>query len=378
MRTMEAVATGRDNNFNLLRMVAASAVLVSHAWPIALGKNTLEPLSGWVKQSLGGVAVTFFFAASGFFITKSFLRRTSLTDFIMARLSRIYPALIVVLVLTAFVLGPVLSRLTIYNYLSRAEVWSYVPRNLSLFELQYSLPGVFLHNPIGSSINGSLWTLFSEVTCYGFVAVFASMGAFRPVLFPIAVAFIIVLAQVFPEDIAVIFRSSRVFLPFAMGAAAYIYRKVIPISIILLFMTLICAILMRNSRLYPVAYSALFSYAALWFGFADLPWIKQYNKLGDYSYGMYIYAFPVEQTLAHSIPGISIFGIVVLSFPVTLALAVISWTFIEAPSLAHRHRIAAYLKLSDIVRRDGGRRRHDRAAAAAARGGSDRDPGEHG
>ena len=99
-------ASGRDNNFNLLRILAALGVLVSHAYPISLGAGTPEPLSALLGDvTLGTVSVMIFFSISGFFITRSFAGRTSLARFMQARCLRLFPALIVVLIVTVLVCG---------------------------------------------------------------------------------------------------------------------------------------------------------------------------------------------------------------------------------------------------------------------------------
>src|SRR5687767_8279407 len=88
VKMLSEVSSGRDNNYNLIRMVAASSVLVSHSWPISLGPDTIEPLKKLTGFSLGTIAVFVFFAVSGFFITKSFDRRDSFLSFMMARILR--------------------------------------------------------------------------------------------------------------------------------------------------------------------------------------------------------------------------------------------------------------------------------------------------
>ena len=178
-------AEGRDNNFNLLRMIAASAVLVSHAYPLSLGRDAIEPLLTSTGYKLGTTAVTIFFAVSGFFITKSFDRRNSIPDFLLARVARIYPALIVVLMLSAFILGPIFTVLPVGQYFSNLHTWTYVPRDLMLRHQQWALPGVFLSAPGGPAVNGSLWTLFAEVSCYGLVMLFGLLRLTRPLSFPL-------------------------------------------------------------------------------------------------------------------------------------------------------------------------------------------------
>lgn len=111
MIRLGAVAVGRDNNFNLIRVTAAAAVLVSHAWPIALGPDALQPLQRMIGHTLGELAVFVFFAVSGFFISASFARSAGVIDFIRARVLRLFPCLAVALVLAAFVMGPAVTRM---------------------------------------------------------------------------------------------------------------------------------------------------------------------------------------------------------------------------------------------------------------------------
>jgi peptidoglycan/LPS O-acetylase OafA/YrhL len=340
-------AEGRDNNFNLLRMIAASAVLVSHAFPLTLGRDAVEPLMASTGYKLGTTAVTIFFAVSGFFITKSFDRRNSLADFALARVARIYPALIVVLVLSAFLLGPLLTVLPPARYFSDLRTWTYVPRNLRLWHLQWALPGLFLDAPGGPAVNGSLWTLIREVSCYGLVVLCGLVGLTRRAFFPAVLALAIGLILLVPqsEGGGLAQAAATLSFPFALGAAAYIYRQYVPVSGLLALALVALAALGRWTIAYPTLHALAISYGALWFGFAAIPGLRRYNLLGDYSYGMYIYAFPIEQIIATTLHPASPWTMIAISFPVTLALAVASWTWVEGPALANRHVLAALWRL---------------------------------
>jgi peptidoglycan/LPS O-acetylase OafA/YrhL len=291
--TIDQRAVGRDNNFNLLRMAAATAVLVSHAWPIVLGKGTPEPLEALTGYKLGTTAVTIFFAVSGFFITKSFHNRHSLADFTLARVARIYPGLFVVLMLTAFGLGPFFTALPITAYFADIHSWAYVPINLALWRQMWSLPGVFLTNPYGTAINGSLWTLFHEVICYALVVLFTLVGLCRQRTYPIVLAGAVAAALLIPPGagIGILRFAAPLALPFALGAGAYIYRQWVPLTPVAVLGLVLLAAVGFGTPLYPVLHATAVSYAALWFGFADLPGLRAYNRFGDYSYGMYIYDF---------------------------------------------------------------------------------------
>src|SRR4029077_12307996 len=115
--------------FNLCRMLAATAVLISHAYVLSLGPGTTEPLTNFLGMSLGELAVVTFFVISGFFVSQSFDRKRSFVDFWVARVLRIYPALMLVLLLTVFVLGPFFTTVSITSYCSDPVTLAYLPRN---------------------------------------------------------------------------------------------------------------------------------------------------------------------------------------------------------------------------------------------------------
>lgn len=340
MKTIADVSVGRDNNFNLLRMLAAAAVLVSHSWPLTLGPGAAEPLAAATGYKLGTTAVIVFFAVSGFFITKSFDRRSSIADFTVARVARIFPGLFVVLLLSATLLGPLFTELPIGHYLRDPHSWTYLPRNLLLFYgQQYRLPGVFTSNPL-PAVNGSLWTLANEAACYVLVAVAGLLRLSRPLTFPLVLGAVLVLALSVPasaRDGVVVDHVLILFLPFALGAAAYVYRRRIPQSALLAVALAITAALARGTPAYPLLYAVAVSYGALWFGFAEIPTIKAYNRLGDFSYGIYIYAFPVQQMIVALARPLDPVVLIVASLPPTVLLATLSWHLVESPALARRH-----------------------------------------
>ena len=140
-------ARGRDNNLNLIRMVAASAVLVSLAWPQTYGVGVVEPLELATHHSLGRLSVYVFFAISGFLVAASFARSATLTRFVAARSLRLLPGLLVSLLLVSFVLGPLATRLPLADYLAARGTWMAVVQNITLFSPQFWLPGVFNDNP---------------------------------------------------------------------------------------------------------------------------------------------------------------------------------------------------------------------------------------
>ena len=326
-------SSGHDNNFNLLRMLAATGVLISHAYPISLGNEAAQPLSYLLKgMTLGTLCVIIFFAISGFFIARSFSRKSSLESFLKARALRLFPALIVVLAVTVILAALVTTA-------SSTTYWASVPeyyfRNLTLFFIKYNLPGVFTNNPYGSAINGSLWTLGYEVLCYLGVALCGILGFLeKPKLFGLAVIlFLITYGLTINSEFYGRFeRLMLLAFPFVTGMSFWVWRGHIPLSASLALVGGLAAALAWPTPIFAPLFTLAVSYAVFVLGYAQISWATAYNKLGDYSYGTYIYAFPIQQGVAWS--GISApFWNMAISIPLTLICAILSWHLVEAPAL---------------------------------------------
>jgi peptidoglycan/LPS O-acetylase OafA/YrhL len=350
----ERLEPDRDNNFNLIRMLAAGAVLVSHAYPIARGTGAIEPLASSLGISLGTVGVLVFFAISGYFISQSYDRRRP-AEFWAARLLRIYPGLLAALLLTVLMLGPAFTELPIGTYLTDTKTWLYTPYNLSLLRLQYDLPSVFAANPYPGTINGSLWTLVYEVGCYGMVAALAGLGITathgRFVAFLLTYLVLIAAVKVLglTAMLGRVAGAELLTLPFVIGMTFYHFRHRIRFTLGGCALVGCLALLAQGGVCAREAVTTFCCYLVFYLGYLPFRPLRAYNRVGDYSFGTYIYAFPCEQVGAALLRGVSPFGLIVVSLPVTLALAVSSWHFVESRMLARR-RIAAGL-IERILRR---------------------------
>ncbi|MGL4278968.1 MAG: acyltransferase family protein [Albidovulum sp.] len=337
---LSGVCAGRDNNLNLIRMVAAASVLVSHAYPISLGRGAGEPLEELLGRSLGAVAVTVFFVISGFLITRSFDRGQSFAHWAQSRFLRLFPGLFVVLALTTLCLGPSVTDLSLGAYATDPATLAYIPRNLTLAFLQYDLPGVFRTNPYGAEINGSLWSLFYEVLCYAGVAVAGLAGLFvRPrlllaVVAAYAAAYLMTAPELYGAQLpgrATVFRDLS--LPFLLGSVAYVWRERVILSGPILAVGALVLTALRPTPFFDAALTLWISYAALFLAYRPGGPLRAYNRLGDYSYGIYIYAFPCQQLAVHLFGPMQPFTNMLLAAPVILLCAMLSWRFIEAPAL---------------------------------------------
>ncbi len=345
-RRLSEVMEGRENNFDLIRIVAAACVLVSHSYPLALGAGATEPLVEWLGRSLGHVSVGVFFAISGFLITRSYDRRSNLLHFTYARGFRIFPALAVVLLLTLMILGPGVTEFLPSRYFRDFDTWAYFFRNMSLFKLQYQLPGVFENNPYGPAINGSLWTLKHEVLCYMGVLAVGIVGLLRrKIVFAVASALYLVLFLSFDSVKDYIpsplffdeFR--RISIYFVIGSALYVFRDRVPLDQRVVLGLALILVLSYKTSAFHIVFAVFVSYVTLVMAYAAPRMSAWYRRHGDFSYGLYIYAFPVQQFIVHSVPGIAPLWLMSAAFPAAMLFAIASWYLIERPSLELSKRL---------------------------------------
>jgi peptidoglycan/LPS O-acetylase OafA/YrhL len=340
MTSIGDLTQGKDNNLKLIRIIAALTVLLSHSFALSKGTPDAEPLRLYLGMTLGDISVDIFFITSGFLITKSLICRANIIDFIWARILRVLPALAVMLLLTVLGMGIYFTKVPILEYLRHPDTWMYVFKNTSLLTgAEFTLPGVFQDNPIPDIVNGSLWTLPFEVSMYVIVAVLwivlyisKSNSHFKGAILIFALLAISVKFMAFFLDIKSEF--FRLFYMFFVGGAFYVLRDYILLSkryFWVAFIGLFISTFEQNT--FFLVYNLLLAYMLFYIAFVPAGVIRKYNAVGDYSYGIYIYAFPVQQTVAVLFPGISPGGMVVWSLAITLPLAILSWNFIEQQAL---------------------------------------------
>ena len=338
-------AQGRDNNFNLIRMVAASAVLVSHAWPLVYGPGAIEPLEAQTGHSLGSFAVYVFFALSGFFISASFARSGSVPAFLAARCLRLFPGLAVSLILVALVMGPLVTSLVVKDYLTARETWTFLFRNMTLWHAQYTLPGVFEANPY-PAVEGSIWTLIQEVLCYGLVFLAGILGLLRHRGYMsaalIAYGLLWLSPVVFPLPIhPKLVQLHDLSLPFVLGMSFWLWRDRIPLSPVGVAVLAAAAYASKGTPAdFPALMLALI-YTTFWLGYVPRGRVRHYNRLGDYSYGIYVYAFPLQGLVVWLFGPMTPAAHIAIAFPLTLIFAGLSWHRVEAPALALQWKAAA-------------------------------------
>ncbi|WP_051048932.1 acyltransferase [Ideonella sp. B508-1] len=347
---------GRDNNFNLIRIAAAYAVLVTHSFALALGTGDAEPLRQTLGMTLGSIAVDVFFLTSGFLVTASLLTKQDSLEFTVARVLRIFPGLLVMLLFSVFVIGLSFTTLSWRDYLTNAQTYKYFAKCLTLVRgVAFELPGVFHGNPYDNSINGSLWTLPNEVAMYlilvsAWVALSVIQrhraGALQLLL---VLSALFSGAQVLASHYGLLNETTpfpRLFFMFFSGAAFFVLRTRIQLSrpVFLVALALLIMTALQGRFFFPI-YLLCLPYLLFYLAYVPSGWIRKYNRMGDYSYGIYIYAFPIQQSVAALIPHISVPGMMAVSTIVTLSLAAVSWHGVEQPALGLKHTVVARARL---------------------------------
>ena len=355
MRLSDA-AGGRDNNFNLVRLCAASAVLIAHGFVLATGDLNAEPSERWLGVSIATVAVDAFFVTSGFLVTASLERTRSPSQFLLGRILRIYPALLVMLALVVVVMAPAVTTLELADYLSRRQTLKFFLKNaVLLFGVEHYLPGVFLDNPYRGAVNGSLWTMPWELRMYllllaiWLVARFC--GTIGKQVWPLTIAAIALGTGLVHLSGVVAGQTAepafRFCYFFFVGAAFSVFKGRIVLSNKAAAACLAALALAAFDRsvFFPV-YGATFAYLLMWLAFVPAGPVREFNRFGDYSYGVYIYAFPVQQLVVMLEPGISIWRLDAVAGLVTFILAVVSWHLVERRALDLKRTLGPRLALA--------------------------------
>jgi peptidoglycan/LPS O-acetylase OafA/YrhL len=372
-RALSSYDAGRDNNFNLLRAIAATMVIYSHTLALSARSETIGGVT-----SFGTLGVRLFFVMSGFLITKSFLSRHSFKHFLLARFFRIYPGAWVAVLFCLFPVGWYFSNLDGAGYWLHPGFRHYLFKDLTLITGIADPPGVFAQNPIPGAVNGSLFTLQYELILYlmtGLLGVLALLQDKKRYAICLAVA---VLAYWFfktigAHNLAAFLKGSGLradrwldlSLLFILGGAFHIYRKRMPLNwpLAILSIALVFASFRWGARdwILPV----FFAYGVLALAFLPGGFMRKFNLLGDYSYGLYIYAFPVQQSLlalylrAH--PGVvvvkgkhpawEVWPFFFSSLIGTILLAILSWHLVEKPALRVFQRMSRAKPTDEPVER---------------------------
>jgi peptidoglycan/LPS O-acetylase OafA/YrhL len=340
----------RNNALNAWRLALATGVILWHSFPLT-GRH-VSFVAG--HQFLSQVFVDGFFAISGFLITSSWLNNPQLRQYAVARGLRIFPGLWVCLAVTAFVIAPLSVAVqggSVTHLLMSGKPINYVLNNAVLNVLYAGIDGTPRGVPFPGVWNGSTWTLAWELFCYIGVAGLGLAGLLRRRwLLPTLLALMLVGSvmvthwQGFAELWSLPAIGARFGVMFLAGALFQQYQHAIPArwSLVALSAAIVVAAnWLPNYRVLaaiPLAYAILVSGALI----RD----KRFRLRTDLSYGIYIYAFPVQQLLI--VCGLGALHPLIF-FPIsalaTLPLAAMSWSLVEKQAIALK---ASFIRRSSL------------------------------
>ncbi len=338
-RSIQSYIDGRNNNFNLLRMIGALLIMYAHAMFITIGDDiTFETYP--IKYTLGITTLNLFFVLSGMLVTTSWLKHEDWLTYAISRAMRIFPGLIVVSFVTAFFIGPLISTQDLTTYFSDLRSWIYWPLT-SLLNADVTLPGVFEGLPNDAVVNAPLWTLKYEAFFYLSLAIIGLFGWLATPRFKILalLEFVFYFCITFLtnlREIAAIDHLMHFGYAFLIGACIHIFRKVIPVSLSLAVVMMVLALLivyyfgLQTGEFLLIPSATLLG---IWIAYVPGGSLRYYNAIGDYSYGVYIWHYPIEQIMRTHLGDVSAIQLYLTSLPIVLPIAIVSWHFIERPSL---------------------------------------------
>lgn len=324
-----------NNNLTFLRWIAALMVLYGHAF-VFMG--LAEPVF-MEHMKLGPLGVTIFFSISGYLVAQSWDRDPHVLHFLVKRSLRIFPGLAVCIFLSALVLGPMLTTLSLSEYFRHPATLGYLD-NLYLYTTFY-LPGVFEDNRVPNAVNGSLWSLPAEFSMYLGLALFGFIRSPRWLLLSIT-CILMALSGLWANQVTemLVFYRTDIRQVVICGAYFWVGAAFHQMNVSRYFslsnVALACVlwlVLTRWPQAFMIGSWLILPFLVLAFGLASHPLLTKLNRF-DYSYGIYIYAFPVQQTLALISPHMNIWLHIILASAITLVLSGLSWHFIEKKSLA--------------------------------------------
>jgi peptidoglycan/LPS O-acetylase OafA/YrhL len=335
---------GHPSGFDALRVVLAIAVICVHSVRTSYGV-AVDALVIWRSplRGLTSIVLPMFFALSGFLVAGSLERTPALHQFLTLRVVRIAPALAVETLLSALILGPLLTSWSLHDYFSGHELRSYFLNIAG--DVHYHLPGVFSEVPGGSVVNISLWTVPFELECYIIIGLLAAVSLTRrPNAFAVLVlgscaalplaTFLLHWPQVYERP-----RGQVLVASFLCGVVLFQQRRRIPRNGWLAFASAVAAVgLLMSSKTHFWA-APFAAYTTVYIGTARAPRLPIF-RTGDYSYGMYLFAFPMQQLYASLFPGARLWWLNV-GFAVILSLvyAMFSWHVVEKRVLGNKARI---------------------------------------
>lgn len=326
------------SSFDAIRLIAAFAVLVSHHFGLVRGEQPLVPGFG----SLGVFAVTVFFVISGYFVALSWDREPDPVRYWKKRALRILPALVVVVGISILIIGPAETNLSLGDYATNAATWSYWRNAVLVLGIQFDLPGVFTAKPM-SAVNLSLWSLPIELIMYVSIVIAGiALRRFSRWAYPVLATIFALAWWIIPGDqFGTTLQTLNLGVFFLAGAAIYSFgllRRITPSFLAVCVVVVVLAAALDGPQTKLLLW-IFFPMVVLGLGALPSALGKRVAAMGDISYGVYLWAFPIQQiVIAHLLGLVGFWVSMLLAAIVTTALALASWHLVERPALRLRDR----------------------------------------
>jgi peptidoglycan/LPS O-acetylase OafA/YrhL len=330
---------GHPSGFDYLRLILSISIIAVHSCLTSYGLVANNALYDGPFGRFCNLLVPMFFALSGFLVAGSLQRTRTLGMFLGLRAIRIFPALLVEVVLSAFILGPLVTALPLQSYFSDPLFFKYMLNAIG--DVHFVLPGAFADNPWPLVVNGQLWTIPYELYCYCALAILALLGLKKwRVLGPIFVVVVglgYLLWILHGTDSSFVPGTNGVRKPFLVatflaGVSIYFYRDVLPWSGWHAVGALAVSVALPSLGQYAAFLAPVpVAYATVCLGLMNPS--RKLLRGADYSYGIYLYGFAVQQTVMHFLPMARVWYLnILISIPVVVLVAAASWHFVERPA----------------------------------------------
>ena len=348
-----------------MRHLLSVAILSEHCYIIGLGKyfNIGYEKNDFIRQAHSLTSKQFaieavrpfmfslvgaFFVLSGFLVFGSALRNKNLKDFFILRIIRIVPALSVEVTISALMIGPTVTSYALSQYFSNVAFFAYFGNIIGM--IKFNLPGVFPDNPTPNTVNGNLWTLPAELECYIILGLFIFLGLVRDkwkfLSILICAAVVISALSVYGlfdvRGTNVAYSPRYIVFLFFLGVLSYMFSDKIPVNSCVFIASVIFYYLASLVKAPDIICAPALVYAVLFVGCCDYSTFDR-RIGGDYSYGIYLYGYPITQTVMYFLKdritlgeGGKVILLGAISIPLTCLVAFLSWHLIERNCLKLR------------------------------------------
>lgn len=355
LKSQTSIAPGRDNNFFIIRFCSALLVIYDHMFTLVRADN--QPM--FMGRNIAAIGFYSFFLLSGYLVSQSYQSDPNVLRYAIRRSFRIMPGLIVLILITVYIIGPIFTTVPLPEYFSSYLINEYL--QCILLKIYYTLPGVFFQNPYPTAVNGSLWSLTVEMMLYVTIPLLIVLFKKINIRVPV-VAGIIIFLIAFGYYVSQTALGEIVFyqigLYSALRVAPYFFigylftlpkiKKILNLQVAF-FMFLFLVYFQFPKGMNDFMILLFLPYIVFSVALAPKPIFKNFGLKNDYSYGLFLYSFLVQQMVINIISVrmnliIPFYAYLVLSFGLSFLFAFFSWHCVEKPIQRLGKKLCSKLK----------------------------------